>query len=341
MYSNGINPYQYEPRNPALKHLRSPEIYPKINYKDVPTSYGPAAEYAFKYLYSLCGENVSRWRAVFIVFDVSNVILIILILSTLGLPRKWAAIYAFNPLVLIELCANMHLDVMLLMALLCAWLLLLRKRFLAAIVFLAIATMVKYFAILMLPAFMALGCGIGAGYRSRNYMLALLAFVVVMLMGYLPFIHHGADVFKGVLFFSNELAPTAWSPHFMLTGVLGRAGANILAAVLLCLLAASGVFAVNVKKWTLVLFLIAAAVALLSPVQRPWYFVWGIPFCCIRIRWSWIILSCMALLTYVASYTEFNYFQIKFVIYVSFYVSVIIEILMNRGAGTSRRESIV
>jgi hypothetical protein len=340
VYSHGVNPYLHEPRNPALKHLRSPEIYPKINFKDVPTSYGPAAEYAFKYLYCLFGENISHWRAVFIVFDILNALLIVLILSTLGLPRKWAAIYAFNPLILIELCANMHLDVMLVTALLCACLAILRKRFHAAIVFLAVATMVKYFAILMLPAFMALGWGIGAGCRYRKCMTGLLAFVTAILLGYLPFVYHGVDVFRGVIFFSNDLASTAWSPHFMIAGVLGRTGANILAATLLCLLAASGVFASDVRKWALVLFVIVAAVALLSPVQRPWYFVWGIPLCCIRISWSWLVLSCMALLTYAAAYTEFDYFQIKFVIYMSFYVSVIFELFLRRGAGISRREFI-
>jgi hypothetical protein len=87
------------------------------------------------------------------------------------------------------------------------------------------------------------------------------------------------------------------------------------------------------------LFFIAAAVTLLSPIQRPWYFIWALPFCCIRVRWSWLLLTVLSLLTYIVVVDYNDLYWSKFIIYMTFYIAALVEFYLNRRAAASVKKT--
>ena len=335
----GINPYRYAPQDPALMKLRTPSFYGRTGFKKLPGSYCPAAEMSFRIMYQLFGPDAQGWHAIYILVDILNVFLVLALLSTLGISRKWAAVYALNPLVIVDLCANMHYDSMVIALLLGAVLCAARKRVLPGIVLLALATLMKYFAILFLPVFLVRAA---AGRHGRDWLLRTAAatalFFAVIVAFYLPYIDVGAGVFKGILMYSNGATATAWTPHFFVSLIFGRITTNYIAAAALVAISLLGFKKTGPGEWLDMLFIIAAAISLLSPIQRPWYFIWAIPFCCIRIRWPWLFLSVMSLLTYLINVEFDRLYLIKFIIYMSFYASVLLELYFRaRTAGSGQQ----
>ena len=79
-------------------------------------------------------------------------------------------------------------------------------------------------------------------------------------------------------------------------------------------------------------FWLAAGLALLTPVQRPWYFAWALPLCCVRVRWAWLLMGCLALLTY-GMFLDFDYLRhLKMTQYLVFYAALGVELVMVQRA---------
>lgn len=107
--------------------------------------------------------------------------------------------YGLHPLVLIEGISNAHNDMFVLLFILIAtYMLIKRKDIVLSTIFLSLATSVKYFAILLLPVFILYH------YRDKKLLMrmvlggmCILLFAVFVLAYYFPFIQD-LDVFKGM-----------------------------------------------------------------------------------------------------------------------------------------------
>ena len=251
-----------------------------------------------------------------------------MLLGIFGAPRKWVAVYAFNPLVLIDLCANMHYDVFVIAALLAAMIALSKKSVIAAFALLGIAALMKYFALLLLPLFVGAVFRNGPAKDWKKSALGIVVFIAVIVCGYALFLDKGIDFVKGILFFANELHVTAYSPYYFIARAVGKSAANATAAILLCGLSAYAFFKMKNSSLHTLMFLMLAAVALFSPVQRPWYFAWALPLCCFKLSWSWLLLTCASLLTYGIYVSGTDICPLKMIIYSLFYISVIVEVAL-------------
>jgi hypothetical protein len=107
--------------------------------------------------------------------EVTGLALLIVLLRALGLPRARTAIYAWNPLVLVEVWGSAHLDALAVAAVVGAVLAGVKRRHTVAAVVLAVGTLVKLYPAFLLPLLVRAG-----GVR------VLVPFAIVVALGYAP-----------------------------------------------------------------------------------------------------------------------------------------------------------
>lgn len=183
----GINPYRYPPADPALDALRTDDIYPNMNRPRKPTIYPPVAEHVFHLLYRIYPGSVTWTKLAFSLLNLVIVGLLVGLLHRLGRRPEWVVLYAWHPLLLLEVGHNGHVDVIAVGFLALA----LRARLAGQVartgLWLACGALVKFYAIVALPALL---------FRSlRRDLRVAGALALTVVLAYLPFLGVGRRVF--------------------------------------------------------------------------------------------------------------------------------------------------
>lgn len=320
--ASGVNPYRYAPDAQELEHLRNPDIHGNINFSESPTSYGPAALAVFRVFYAVAGENLVMWRVLFLLAEMLVMALLAALLARERVPLTMLAVYSLNPLVLVELCANIHLDSIMLLFLVASLWMLRRNRSYPAVLLLAGAALVKYFPAALLPLYLAKVYSDAPDRKVLKAAGAAALFVFAAAAFFIPHLQQGVDIFAGVKYYSNQLTVTSYSPYYYMAENLGGSAADAAAAIIVVLAGAAGFLMAADRRFYPYLFFFFAAVALLVPVQRPWYFTWAVPFCCFFPSRPWIVFSCAALLTYGLIFDYDYIYGAKFAMYWLLYWSI-------------------
>jgi alpha-1,6-mannosyltransferase len=149
--SAGIDPYVYPAAAPELAGLRDAEIYPRLNHATWRTVYPPLAQTFFLAVYRLAPDSVAAMKLALGIAELLALASLVLLLSRLDLPLGRLTIYAWNPLVLLEVWGSGHLDALVLLLVTTAALASVCRRNGVAAVLLGIGTLVKlYPAVLLL-----------------------------------------------------------------------------------------------------------------------------------------------------------------------------------------------
>lgn len=184
--AHGINPYRYVPSDPALERYQDEAIYSHVNRKGVPTIYPPVAQGVFHLVFRLHPNSVAWTKLVFIATDLVTIGVIIVLLVRLGLGPERSVLYAWHPLLILELGHSGHVDVLVILCLVLAVWARFRVSPLWTGIFLALATLIKFYAVVALPAL--LYC------ERRRDLHTLVAFAMTALLAYLPFLSVGSGV---------------------------------------------------------------------------------------------------------------------------------------------------
>jgi alpha-1,6-mannosyltransferase len=166
----GMDPYAYTPIDPEVAGLRDSSIYPKLNHPAWHTVYPPVAEAFFRVVYRLAPDSVAAMKRALGMAELGALAALVLLLGTLGLPAGRLVVYAWNPLLLVEIWGSGHLDALVLLAVTGAALASARRRDGLAAGFLGLGTLVKLYPaalLLLLPG------------RRRAAVIATFASVVV------------------------------------------------------------------------------------------------------------------------------------------------------------------
>jgi alpha-1,6-mannosyltransferase len=259
----GYNPYVVVPSDPAVHELHTAETR-SLNNPDLPSLYPPAAELFFRAVTAI-HESTFALRVAFVLCDVAIAFLLLDLLHTSGRGAHLVLAFAWNPLLAIEVAGSGHIDIVgALLLVMSAAALARRWRAIASLTF-GLAVAVKFLPVVLLPLY----------WKRVRIRDAALAVIVVILL-YLPFLHHGriptgslgAYVngfrFNGPVFaLLDKIAP----PH-LLVGLAVLVG---LATAMYLRLAAT--------EWSPDAFAWPMAVSLLcAPVVFPWYLLWLLPF---------------------------------------------------------------
>ena len=147
----GIDPYAYAPVAPEVAGLRDTNIYPRLNHSTWRTVYPPVAQAFFRAVYRLAPDNVLAMKLALGIAELLALAALALLLRTLDIPLGRLTIYAWNPLLLVEIWGSGHLDALVLATVTAAALASARRRDGIAAILLGIGTLVKlYPAVLLL-----------------------------------------------------------------------------------------------------------------------------------------------------------------------------------------------
>ena len=168
----GMDPYAHAPADAEVASLRDPHIYPRLNHATWRTVYPPLAQAFFRAVYRLAPDSVTALKLALGLVELVALACAGLLLRALALPAGRLVIYAWNPLVLVEIWGSGHLDALVLAAVTAAALASARGRDALAAGVLAVGALVKlYPAVLLLllpgrrrPAVLAaFACTVAAG----------------------------------------------------------------------------------------------------------------------------------------------------------------------------------
>ena len=321
MQFQGVNPYVYAPESEDVAHLRD-GFHGGINNKDVPTVYPPLMQTAFMVAAYLWYSPTSM-KLFFTLCDVGVIVLMILVLGRRNRPPERVLIYAWNPLVLVEISGSGHNDSLPVVLMLAALLAVDGRRSYRAVAWLALSMLAKWFTVMLVPAF----------YRKFRSLKPFWILPALIFVSYLPYLDAGPGLFGGLLVYGDKwrFNDSIFSIFFYLTDSLNVS--KIIVATLFAGLVAY--CAARIPDPFRSAFILLGAYLALTPTVQPWYLVWIIPFLCLYPNPAWILLSGLAALSYhvvigfVLSGTWHEETWVRYVQYVPFYGLLIAQFLRN------------
>jgi hypothetical protein len=149
--SAGISPYSYGPSAPELQAFRDNVIYPSLNHPGWPTIYPPGAQAFFRAVYTIAPESVLAMKLAIAAAEAAALGLLVFLLGG-GEAQPWRlAVYAWNPLVIVEIWASAHLEGLVVLIVVAAVAAALSGRRGVAAALIAVGTLVKFYPAILLP----------------------------------------------------------------------------------------------------------------------------------------------------------------------------------------------
>lgn len=275
----GINPYAFVPADDALKSLRDVAIYPHINRADYAvTAYPPVAQVFFLAVTRI-SETLTAMRLAMVACEIAVVAILIDLLRRMRLPATAVVAWAWHPLVIWEIANNGHVDALMVALLMIGVWLLVRSRRVAGAIAVALAALVKPYAVVALPAF----------WRPWDWRAPAAAIATVILC-YLPYAGAGRGVlgFVTTSGYLSEEGLTDGGGYWLVALVRALAGdvpgltlayaiLSLGAMAWLALRASSRMHETPQDTLSHIAALLMAALFFLSP-SYPWYVLAVVPF---------------------------------------------------------------
>ena len=276
----GISPYAHAPSARELESLRDTEVFPRLNHPTWRTIYPPGAQAFFRFVYRVQPDSVLAMKLAVGLAELVGLAAVFGLLRAGGQPLSRAAIYAWNPLLLVEVWGMGHLDGLVLPAVVGAAWAAIRERHALAGALLGAGALVKLYPAVLLPLL-----------APSAWAAALASFAAVMLAGYVPGLLAGAPMLGSLpryvaeeYFNPGPLRSILDSPQV----ALGAAAAWIMVASLLWRNASLPARAVP----------LIGGLLLLSPNIFPWYVIWLLPFLAYAPSVPWLAFTGTVALAY-------------------------------------------
>lgn len=275
-----ISPYLYAPWAKELELLRDTEVFPRLNHPTWRTIYPPGAQAFFQAVYRVRPDSVVAMKIALGLAELIGLAAVFGLLKSAGQPLSQAVIYAWNPLVLVEVWGSAHLDALVIPAVAAAAWAAAQSRYALAGGLLGVAALVKLYPAALLPLLPIAAWPVAAG-----------AFAVTVLAGYLPALLAGTAALGSLPRYVSE---EYFNPGIL--RVLVDAPAVSLAAAALWVGTVSALRRDAPLPGRAVLLI--GGLLLLSPNLFPWYAVWLVPFLAAAPSAPWIAFTGTVVLAY-------------------------------------------
>ena len=308
----GFNPYAFAPEHPLLTDIAKGELYPiwrQINHPEFSAAYPPLNLLLFRAMAKLYPEPFF-FKTVMMTFDFGVMTVLMLIMARKGINPSRLLIYAANPLVLIYIAGEGHLDVIQSFFLcLALYFILYKKYHLVGFLILGLAFVSKYFALLAWP-FLVIA-------KNRGKSLAVL----IPLILFIPFLDAGAGIFQSLGVFARDY-------HFndslavLIRSLFSENHLIAFGFFLIICLACTYLF---VHDQLRSVYLALCCLLLFLPTLHPWYLVLIAPFLVFFPSLAWLYLQVAVVFTFpvIAVELQTGVFQeiawLKLLEYVPFY----------------------
>jgi alpha-1,6-mannosyltransferase len=281
--NHGIDPYRYAPSAAALAPLRD-SLYAHINNRDVGTPYAPLTLAVFALLQHI-GNSPFVFKLGFIIADGLIMLVLLRLFERTGTPRVNLLIYAWNPLVIVEVAGSGHSDPLAVLLLLIAIYTAMANHPRTATAGLTLAILGKYFTVAVVPLFWR-------NFRGGAWIL-IPAGLVAAFAAFSPSLENHvlslATVFENWRFNDSLFALVYWA-----TGSLPITRFVVVAGFLAL------VVTVVRLGWPLprAVMTVLGGMFLLTSTFEPWYMVWIVPFLCLYPNRAWLLLTGLIMLSY-------------------------------------------
>ncbi len=262
--ASGVNPFAYPPADPAIQAI-APELAAKVNHPEVPTIYPPLAQ-ALGWLAAQLQLGVLGWRLLMTGIDLLVMGAVARLFGRGARGWRAAAVYGLCPLAIWETGANGHLEALAALPLVLGVFWMERGHPLRAGVAFGAAALAKYYALLLLPLWLA----------HRGFKRMAATTVAVTLLALVPFTLGGVDIFEGLRTYLAN-----WSFNSPLYGVLANVGIpdDVLRVLPFVVILIGGTVAglrnePVVRSIPMLLF----AFLVIGPTLHPWYALWLLPW---------------------------------------------------------------
>jgi len=259
----GYNPYLVVPGDPAVEGLHTAETR-NLNNPDLPSPYPAGAQLFFRAVTAI-HESTFALKVAFVVCDFAIVLVLLDLLRSTRKPEHLVLVYAWNPLLAIEVAGSGHIDIVGTLLLVVSAAALARRWRATAAVALGLAVAVKFLPIVLVPLY----------WKRVRIRDAALAVVVVGLL-YVPFLHHGRIPIGSL---------GTYVQSFRFNGPVFAALGKVVPPQLLAALAVliGFVIAIGLRRtateWSPGAFVWPMAASLVcAPAVFPWYLFWLLPF---------------------------------------------------------------
>lgn len=322
--AHGVNPYRYAPGDVAsgaiagndadtLQSLavEGKRVLNEINHPHLSTIYPPVAQMCFALAHVIEPFGVTGWRLVLLLTDTIAALLLIQLLKVMGLPVAQVIWYAWNPLLLRETYSSLHMDMLVLPAVLGAVLAGTLNRGSIGAAFCIVGSAVKVWPIILLPLFLR---SLVRRWKALFATLALCCVLLVALWAPVIDVAQGASsgfVAYGKGWQNNDgfFRAGIWLTERILTLIHvepwhSHSIVRVLsAAILLAVVASHAVRRSNSLDLPRQCLFITGAAFLLSPTQFPWYWLWCLPLLALRPSLPLLLYTALLPLYYVQSLT--------------------------------------
>ena len=302
----GINPYSFAPSSEALFTLRDDQ-FSLINHKNIPTVYPPLAQMLF-YLVAVINRSVLAMKIALLCCECVLAFALIYLLRITHLDTRRVVWYLWNPLAVLEIAGNGHIDVLGIMLTMVMMAAMLAGRRCIAALMLAGAILSKLIPLLAAPLlWREFGHGRHKNWRSWTKLEDRLPWMLLPTgigAGYLLYADAGRAMFDGLLTYLAKWRFNDSIFSLVREGILLiqlEEGFADIAARTFCAMALITVCVASLVRITdpiKVGFFMIASFTLLSPTLHPWYLLWILPFLPFHPNPAWISLSGLILLAY-------------------------------------------
>jgi len=311
LWTQGISPFAQLPAyylqaGQEVPGLRR-ELYDQLNSPAYYTVYPPIAQAIFGlgvWLFpdSPYGSAIAMKSALFL-FELGTLWILPKLLKQLKLPARNVLIYALNPLIILELVGNLHLEGVMFFFLLAAlWLLLKKRWWLSALLF-GLSGAAKLLSLLFLPLFLhTLGWKRLIGYGALALGLLALLFWPFLSGPGLDHFAQSLDLYFRKFEFNASMyyllrALGEWQVGYNPIAMLGPALAVAVVLIVMSLLIWGGRYSDRALLQNM-LFAITAYL-LLATTVHPWYLTLPLGLCLFtRYRFP-VLWSALIMLTYI------------------------------------------
>ncbi len=294
-----INPYAYPPSASQLENLRDDVVWPQLNRKDAVTVYPAGAELAYVAIWRIVPDNVRWFQIVMAVGNILAGILLVMLLRAFGKPATWVLIYLWHPLVIFETAHAAHVDGLVLLLLVAAWLARAKGRDGWVGVFLGAAAALKFYPALLLPVIWRWRDDQG---RLRPAWQMPLAFTATFALTYVPFLSQGLGVVGFLPQYLNErfnmglasvvadLIEKPPAPIFQaISHAVNGSASQIVNLLMFAALALIGLVMIlrpapNAEQAIRRCLWMIGAFTLLTQNLFPWYVLWLVPLLALFVR---------------------------------------------------------
>jgi len=282
----GLSPYAYPPAAREVSALRDAEIYPRLNHSTWRTIYPPGAQAFFRAVYALAPDSVRGMKVGVALAELVALGLVLLVVRRLGLPGARVVVYAWNPLVLVEVWGSGHLDGLVLPAIVGATYAAVSRRPRLVAALLAAGALVKLYPILLLP--MLLGAALERrdetmepAARAARWVGPAAIFVAILALGYAPLAGLGREALGSLPRYVSEEYFNPGIARSLVDHPAVTLGAVLAWAAWATWRRDGASLAARARR-------LAGGSTVLGLNVFPWYAVWVAPFLALAPSPSWI-----------------------------------------------------